>query len=281
MRLINSIILGLLISSQAFAGLPPTTAKGQLDASKSVTFNLQAPNSQMTRVDGTTALIETGSANKLKDPGFEASTTSAWTASGGATTTTTTTAANLGSGAKSYDWDSNSASQTLTSTSVSVTSGDGLSGQNGAASCRFKAASGTATHTIQAYDGTNILGSSTITSSTSGYVRTSVNFPFPASGSVSLRVVSVASNEPEIFIDDCYLGLAEGFNTTMVTQVGPWTSCTMTGSWVSNTTYVCFYRRSGDTADFRVEVQTSGAPTAANLTLTLPNSLSIDTAKLP
>jgi hypothetical protein len=40
----------------------------------------------------------------------------------------------------------------------------------------------------------------------------------PSSGSLSLRLVSVASNEPEVTIDDCYLGLAEGFNVGEVSQ---------------------------------------------------------------
>lgn len=149
--------------------------------------------------------------------GFEEG-TNGWSASGGTTTTTTTTAAHLGSGTRSYEWDSSAATQTLTNTAVTITANDGLSSQNGAASCRFKTASGTATHTIQAYDGTNVLNSATITSSTSGYVRTTVNFPFPASGNVSLRVVSVNANEPTIYIDDCYLGLAEGFNLLQASQ---------------------------------------------------------------
>lgn len=74
MRTLNSIILGLLISSQAFAGLPPTTVKGQNDSAASVTFNLQVPESQSTRVNGTTALIETGNGNLLGNPGAEGST---------------------------------------------------------------------------------------------------------------------------------------------------------------------------------------------------------------
>lgn len=185
--------------------------------------------------------------------------TTGWTASGGATTTTTNTAANVGSGIYSYDWNSNSASQTLTNTAVTVTSGDGLSGQNGAASCRFKAASGTATHKIQAYDGTNILGSATITSSTSGFVRTSVNFPFPASGSVSLRVISVVADEPEIFIDDCYLGLAEGFNTSQVSQ------STMYGAAIWPGTASCQWgTTSGSFGAFAADADCT-SPTGSNL----------------
>jgi hypothetical protein len=243
MKHLKSILLGLLISTQAFAGLPPTTMKGQSDSGKSVTFNLQAPNSQATRIDGTTALIETGNANKLANPGFEGGTTG-WTASGGLTTTTTSTAANVGSGSKAYDWDSNASSQTLTSTAVSITSGDGLSGQNVVASCRFKAASGTATHKLQLLSGSTSISEVTIASSTSGYVRSTVPIvSAPASGSISLQVLSVASNEPEIFIDDCYLGLAEGFNLSQVSQAALYGSMTVSAvncAWQNTSTQTSY-----------------------------------------
>lgn len=60
-----------------------------------------------------------------------------------------------------------------------------------------------------------------------------------------------------------------------------WASATFTGSWSANTTYVGFQRRVGDVGEFFVEIQLAGAPTSAALTVTLPNSLVIDTAKLP
>lgn len=205
------IVACLLLTLNAFGGLPPTTLKGQ-SGSNVTTFNFQVPHSQATQVSGPTSLIETGNQNILQNPGFEG--TGDWTASGGATTAINTTA--VGTGSKGYDWDSNSASQTLSSDSVTIP--NGLKGKNGVVSCAIKTVSGTATHTIQAYDGTNIVGSSTITSDTNSFSRTSLNFVFPTSGSIVLRLVSVASNEPEIYIDDCYMGLAEGFNIGSVSQ---------------------------------------------------------------
>lgn len=59
-----------------------------------------------------------------------------------------------------------------------------------------------------------------------------------------------------------------------------WTSCTVTGTWVSNSTYTCFRRRSGDSYEFDVSVALSGAPTATSLAITLPTGTVIDTAKL-
>jgi hypothetical protein len=210
--LFKSLLIGILIGTQAHAGLPPTTIKGQSDATAKTKFGFQVPMSQSTDLGGISALIETGNQNILANPGFEGST--GWTTSGGATTAINTTA--KGTGAKGYDWDSNSASQTLTSTAVTLTAG--LYGKNGVASCAIKSVSSGATYKIQAYDGTNVLAEASITSSTSTFARTSVNFIFPSSGSVSLRLISVASNEPEIYVDDCYLGLAEGFNISQVSQ---------------------------------------------------------------
>lgn len=145
--------------------------------------------------------------NLLKNPGWEQS-TSNWVVTGG-TYTTTSTAANLGSGNAAGSWDSNGAAQTLISTAVTTPAG--LYAQNGVASCNFKCASGTCTHTITAWDGTNDLSTVTIVSS-STYARTSTNFIFPSSGTIAIKVASVASNEPTLYVDDCYVGSSSGFN---------------------------------------------------------------------
>lgn|GEM_PF-2476553 len=73
-------LIGFLLSTQSFAGLPPTSVRGQSDSSDKVKFNLQAPNNQMTDLGGIKALVETGNDNLLKNPGFEASTVdTGWT----------------------------------------------------------------------------------------------------------------------------------------------------------------------------------------------------------
>ncbi len=72
----------LLAFLPAYGAFPPTTIKGQSDTAKATTFNFQVPNNQATRIDSTTALIETGNGNLLVNPGFEASTVSSgWTQS--------------------------------------------------------------------------------------------------------------------------------------------------------------------------------------------------------
>lgn len=230
------------------AGLPPTTLKGQ-GGSSVTTFNFQTPPNQSTQISGVTSLIETGNRNRLKNPGFEGGTTS-WTASAG-TFTTTSTAADLESGALTGSWDSAASADTLTSTSLTVTGEDGLSGANVAASCRFKCDTGTCTHEIQIWDGTNILSEQTITSSTSGFVRTSITAPAPSSGTVALRIYSNA-DEPNLYIDDCYLGLAEGFNLSQVSQAtlvgGLTVSGCSPGAWeTSSTSWTAFTAQTGCT----------------------------------
>lgn len=58
------------------------------------------------------------------------------------------------------------------------------------------------------------------------------------------------------------------------------TAWTPTGSWVANTTYTGKFRRVGDSLEGVLKVATSGAPTAANLTVNLPALHTIDTTKL-
>lgn len=66
----------------------------------------------------------------------------------------------------------------------------------------------------------------------------------------------------------------------ITTIQSPWIAITPTGSWVSNATYTGFYRRIGSDLLVQTKVLTTGAPTATALTLTVPLSLTIDTARL-
>lgn len=148
--------------------------------------------------------------NLLSNGGFEHGKVS-WTASAGTYAVTTSSPM---VGKVHATWDAAASADTLTSTAVSIPAG--MYGRNAVFSCLITTASGTATHTIQAYDGSNILASTTITSSTSP-VRTSVNFIMPSSGSIYGRLYANA-DEPSIAIDDCYLGPAEGYNIGSVSQ---------------------------------------------------------------
>lgn len=148
--------------------------------------------------------------NLLTNGGFENGKAS-WTASAG-TFAVTTSSPMIGK--MHATWDAAASADTLTSTAVAIKAG--MYGRNAVASCLFTTASGTATHEIQAYDGTNVLAETTITSSTTP-TRASANFIMPSSGNIQLRIYSNA-DEPSVAIDDCYLGPGEGYNTFAVGQ---------------------------------------------------------------
>lgn len=171
--------------------------------------------------------------NLLSNPGFEAG-LAGWTASGG-TYTTSSTAANVGSGNSAGSWDASAAAQTFTSSAVAIPAG--LYGRNGVASCLIKGSG--ATHKLQAFDGTNVLAETTITS-LSSYARTSVNFVFPSSANVQLRLSAVASNEPLIYVDDCIVADAMGVNLSQVNQASVYGSvsqaATASCTWTTTST---------------------------------------------
>jgi len=164
------------------------------------------------------ALVETDRAlvdhvkNILDNPGFENG-KARWTASGGTFTVSSTGKAFGVAGAL---FDASSASQTLTSTAVAIP--EGLKSKNAVVSCAIKTVSGSATHKLQAYDGTNVVAESVIASSTTTFLRTSVNFAAPSSGNLSARIIAVAADEPQIYVDDCVVGLADGFNLSQFNQ---------------------------------------------------------------
>lgn len=145
------------------------------------------------------------------NPGFENG-LSSWTASG-TTPLRVTSGSNLLSGKGSVTWDSASAAETYSTKLVAIPKG--LYGRAGVFQILTQVPSGAATHLVQVYDGTNILVSQAIVSSTTPSLQ-SVNFIFPSSGSIQGRLISVAANEPLVVLDDAYIGAAS--NVTNVSQ---------------------------------------------------------------
>jgi hypothetical protein len=138
--------------------------------------------------------------NKLSNSGFENGKVG-WTASGG-TFSTVTSGSELLNGKVSATWDSSAAAQTLTGPALTIP--NGLKGRNAELSCLIRVPSGVATHKLQIYDGTSVLNEVVLSSSSTPAVNI-VTAPFPTSGSIRPRIISVAANEPSISIDDCYL----------------------------------------------------------------------------
>ena len=170
--------------------------------------------------------------NLVFNSGFENG-LAGWYVSGGATQAVNSTA--KGTGSLGLDWDSNSSAQSVLSKAVTIP--NGYQGKNGLISCNIKTVSGTATHTLSAWDGTNKYSTVTINNSTTSFIQTLTNFIFPSSGTIAIRLDSVASNEPEIYIDDCRIALADNIGT--VAQAILVDAVTVTGcaaNWTTTST---------------------------------------------
>lgn len=206
---------------------------------------------------------------KEKNPGFENGRAN-WTASGGSFTTGTST---LIEGKVYGIFDSSSASQTLTSAAVTLhrTGTCEVSGF-------FRVPSGTSTYLLQAYDGTNVLGSETITNSTTAREHIT-EYPCQTSGTVSARLISVASDEPAIEIDGFKIGVARGVGATqLLTPVESYspTFNSTTGHSASNG----WYYRKGDRAVIGGSILFNGTGAATTFTVSLPSACTIDTTKI-
>jgi hypothetical protein len=81
-----------------------------------------------------------------------------------------------------------------------------------------------------------------------------------------------------VYLDDAFVGATS--LTQEINVVGNWVSFTPTGSFTTNTTYKGRYRQVGDSIEVFTELNFTGAPNAAQLSINLPGSFTIDTSKL-
>ncbi len=173
-------------------------------------------------VEGDRAVVDLAK-NILVNPGFESG--KATVSVTGGTLVANSTAKAFG--ALGLSWDSNGAAQILSTAQVTVP--EGLKTNNALATCSFKAASGVATHKFQVYDGSTVLAETDVISSTTGFVNTSINFVAPSSGTLGYRVVSVAADEPALYMDNCLIGLARNLqlaNQAVLVGTAKWASTT-------------------------------------------------------
>lgn len=151
--------------------------------------------------------------NIMDNSGFENG-QARWSASAG-TFSIVTSGSNLLTGKNSATWDAAASSNTLSYNAITIP--NGLKGKNAEAFCSVQTPSGTATHKIQVYDGTNVIAENDIVSNATP-VKSGVNFIMPSSGTVTLRLEAQA-DEPLIAIDDCYLGEATNVGTVEQSEV--------------------------------------------------------------
>lgn len=151
----------------------------------------------------------------------------------------------------------------------------------------FVAASGTAASdvTVWLYDITNAVviqpanyrffsNSTTVSERFNGQWQTASN---STSYRLILHIGSTSASAYTLKFDDISISASQYVYGSPITD---WASCTVTGSWVTNTTYTAQRRRVGSNEQYQVKVATSGAPTSATLTITLPSDRQIDVSKL-
>ncbi len=110
-----------------------------------------------------------------------------------------------------------------------------------------------------------------------GVFVTSFDASTTAALSLVIRATSDMTTDGGIVISDVIVGPGSIAQSAVVSD---WLAYTPTGSWVSNTTYTGFYRRVGSNIEVSAKAATSGAPTSATLTFSIPSGLTINTAAL-
>lgn len=174
--------------------------------------------------------ILTGSAqpplpfNIITQPGFE-NRTLGWSVTGG-TFTTTSTVANLARGRYSAQWTlpvSASAGTLLQSDSVTIPAG--LYGRDCRGMLLYKGtAAANGTLTLEAYDGTNILGTLALPDSTYYTQKQTTTFTCPTSGSIRLRVrntVTGSATPTVLYFDEAVIADANSVGIAgAITNVG-------------------------------------------------------------
>lgn len=215
--------------------------------------------------------------NLLTNGGFENG-KAQWVASVSGHFTLTTTAANVAIGNQAGAWDTTAANERLETGLIETPSG--LFGAPGVASCKLKG-QGTALFQVYDDDTSSLLVSQQMVGS-DGFQQNTVNFLFPATDdNIKIRLFSTTTTDPVIYVDDCYLGSAVGFNvyTTQivndVTGVFVWAPQNF-GTVTANT---AFTKRVGDVADVTT-IWTSGTTVAATAGILLPPGLTIDLSKI-
>lgn len=116
----------------------------------------------------------------------------------------------------------------------------------------------------------------------SGYKEYAVSLQIPPDQSTSFTAglkVKTGSSSQTMRVDNCYLGPWKGvvglaLNATKGEPV------TLTGSWTTNTTYSASKRRVADRLEIDFKIDLAGPPNNAQLTINIPDSLTIDVNKL-
>lgn len=151
-----------------------------------------------------------------------------------------------------------------------------------ATSINYTGPSGTEYVSLWVYDITNSVLIPTSYSAGLPAGRNSIKATFNSTTSLSYRLIWHVSGTGTSLYNYQFDNVSVGPQEVIVgAAISDWTAWTPTGSWTSNVTYTGYWRRVGDTGQYRVKVICSGAPTSASLTINLPSGHVIDSTKIP
>lgn len=249
---------------------------GKSGSAGSVTVEeIQTKDNHLTQTDSNKYLIETSNKNILSNPSFEHSTVdSGWTNNG--TEVGVVDSTNFIDGLKSIQFSPSSETINLVQSSTLYQS---------------QLADGVQCYAFVSIKSNLSAGTLSVCSVQAGTVSTTncvnVNndnrwndYEVPFICGATSNGISIAGSglTGTVKIDGAKVDF--GRTPSVVNNIGPWISCTVTGSWVANTSYTCKKRQVGENYEYDVYVSTSGAPTAATLSINLPSGDVIDTTKM-
>lgn len=258
-----------LISCNAYAGLPPTSAKGMNESVGSTTFNFQFPDNNVVH-SGTTALVKgAGPKNFVSNPSCNAD-AAGWVASG-VTLAKVTTSGYKVDGISSCGL--SSATHTASITSAAISIDDGVSG-NCQADVSYKGDGSKWSFAV--LDGSNnVMTSVALTNETSAWRKAKLNYP--CTTGYKLQVVSTAASPADLYVGGFYWGSAT--NLTTGAQVSEWKSYTPTITNLSGFSLgpVGYYRYVGDSVEVKVNFTKNGSAgaSASTVYIGLPSGASV------
>jgi hypothetical protein len=127
------------------------------------------------------------------------------------------------------------------------------------------------------YNGTTITSPTAVYLKNQNYYSALVDLPENVSARLCLHVATTDATAYTLDVDNVDVRVSSSVLGLAGSNIQ---DCTVSGTWVANTTYSCLYSRIGDKATFDIGLTLTGAPTSSNLRVDLPSGFTIDTNKL-
>jgi len=214
--------------------------------------------------------------NVVANPTFDINVNS-WTQSGG--TLTQETSSPVGNGTGSARWTPTASGQTLLPDAVVIP--DVLNDKVCLTRFSYRYTGGAdGDVTAKVVNGGDDLTAAVnliLTPGTSEWKTVDLGHRCPSGSSPRIHLETTVASPQPFFLDDVHTGTDFRIGVTEAAKVTPWESFTPTGSWVTNVAYTGEKRQVGDSLEFRIHIDVSGAPDAVNMTVDIPDGLNLDT----